>query len=125
MAPLTILCYVLALGLVVVGIAGVLFPELLSSGYGVRVVDAPSHGYVRATAIRDIGIGVALAIAAYAHVLLLLLTLTAIGVVISFADFVLVFHIRENRIVTAHAAHLAGAVAFIVALAMALLAIGR
>lgn len=125
MPALTLLCYLLALALVVVGILGLVFPELLSGLYGVRAGDTASHGYVRATSIRDIGIGVALAVAAYAHVVLLLVTLTAIGLVISFADFAIVFKARGKRIGAPHAGHAAGAIAFIVALAMALFAIGR
>lgn len=125
METLTLLCYLLALALVVVGIAGLAFPGTLSGLYGVHVRDDASHGFVRATAIRDIGIGVALAIAAYAHVLLLLITLTAIGLAISFADAAIVFNARGKRIGASHAGHAAGAIAFIVALAMALFAIGR
>lgn len=125
MAVLTLVCYLLALALVLVGVAGLIFPGLLSNLYGVSVGDAASHGYVRATAVRDIGIGVALAIAAYAHVLLLLVALTAIGLVISFADFAIVFNARGKRIGASHAGHAAGAIAFIVALGMALFAIGR
>lgn len=125
MSPLTILCYVLALALVVTGITGILFPEALSGLYGVRARDATSHGFVRATAVRDLGIGVALAIAVYAHVFALLVTLVAIGLAISFADFAIVFNARGRRVGAAHAGHAAGAVAFIVALAMALFAIGR
>jgi uncharacterized protein DUF4267 len=120
-AVLTLLCYLLALALVLVGVAGLVFPDLLSNLYGVRVGDGASHGYVRATAVRDIGIGGALAIAAYAHVLLL----TAIGLLISFADFAIVFNARGKRIGVSHAGHAAGAIAFIVALGMALFAIGR
>jgi len=124
-AALTLLCYLLALALVLVGLAGLVFPEPLSGLYGVRVGDSASHGFVRATAIRDIGFGVALAIAVYAHVLLLLVTLVAIGFVISFADFAIVFNARGKRIGASHAGHAAGAIAFIVALGMALFAIGR
>lgn len=125
MAALTLLCYLLALALVVVGVMGLAFPGMLSGLYGVHVRDDASHGFVRATAIRDIGIGVALAIAAYAHVLLLLIALTAIGLAISFADFAIVFNARGKRIGASHAGHAAGAIAFIVAFAMALFAIGR
>lgn len=125
MAALTLLCYLLALALVVVGVAGLAFPEALSGLYGVHARDDTSHGYVRATSIRDIGIGIALAIAAYAHVLLLLIALIAIGLAISFADFAIVFHARGKRFGASHAGHAAGAIAFIVALAMALFAIGR
>lgn len=125
MAALTLLCYLLALALVLVGVAGLVFPSLLSNLYGIRVGDGASHGYVRATAVRDIGIGVALAIAAYVHVLLLLVALTAIGLLISFADFAIVFNARGKRIGASHAGHAAGAIAFIVALGMALFAIGR
>jgi len=122
---LAIICYLLALGLVVVGVAGIIFPEALSGLYGVRVRDGDSHGFVRATAIRDIGIGVALAVAVYAHVFLLLVTLIAIGLAISFADFTIVLRARGGRVGVSHAGHAAGAIAFIVALGMALFAIGR
>lgn len=125
MTALTLLCYVLALGLVVVGVVGLTLPELLSGVYGMRVSDESSHAFVRATAIRDIGIGIALAIAVYAHVLLLLVTLIAIGLAVSFADFAIVLRARKGRIGASHAGHAAGAVAFIVALGMALFAIGR
>jgi hypothetical protein len=125
MSALTLLCYLLAFALAVVGIAGLLFPETLSSLYGVRVRDAASHGFVRAAAIRDVGIGVALAIAVYAHVFALLVTLIAIGIAVSFADFVIVLRARGGRVGVAHAGHAAGAIAFIVALGMALFAIGR
>ena len=125
MSPLSLLCYLLALALVVIGVAGLLFPEAVSGLYGVRVRDAESHGFVRATAFRDIGIGVALAIAVYSHVFLLLVTLVAIGIAISFADFAIVFNARGKRIGASHAGHAAGAIAFIVALGMALFAIGR
>lgn len=125
MPALNLLCYALALALVVVGIAGLFFPEALSGLYGVRARDAASHGYVRATAIRDLGIGVVLAIAVYAHVLLLLVALTAVGLIISFADFAIVFNARGKRIGVAHAGHAAGVIAFIAALGMALFAIGR
>ncbi|HEY1976970.1 MAG TPA: DUF4267 domain-containing protein [Candidatus Baltobacteraceae bacterium] len=125
MTVLTLLCYVLALGLVVIGVLGIIFPEVLSGLYGMRVSDDSSHAYVRATAIRDIGIGVALAIAVYAHVLLLLITLIAIGLAVSFADFTIVLRARKGRVGVSHAGHAAGAIAFIVALGMALFAIGR
>ena len=125
MTALTLLCYVLALGLVIVGLMGLVVPAVLSGLYGSRVSDESSHAFVRATAIRDIGIGVALAIAVYAHVLLLLVTLIAIGLAISFADFAIVLRARGGRIGVSHAGHAAGAVAFIVALGMALFAIGR
>lgn len=125
MSALTILCYLLALALVVVGIAGLVVPEALSGLYGVRVSDEASHGYVRATAIRDIGIGVALAIAVYAKVFLLLVTLIAIGLLISFVDFTIVLRARGGRLGVSHAGHAAGAIAFIVALGMVLFAIGR
>ncbi|HKE36588.1 MAG TPA: DUF4267 domain-containing protein [Candidatus Baltobacteraceae bacterium] len=125
MSPLTLLCYLLALALVVIGIAGLLFPEAASRLYGARVRDPASHGFVRATAFRDIGIGVALAVAVYSHVFLLLVTLIAIGVAISFADFAIVFNARGKRLGVSHAGHAAGAIAFIVALGMVLFAIGR
>lgn len=125
MTALNLLCYALALALVAVGVMGVIFPEALSGVYGVRVRDTESHGYVRATAIRDIGIGVALAIAVYAKVVLLLTTLIAIGLAISFADFTIVLRARRGRLDVSHAGHAAGAIAFIVALGMALFAMGR
>jgi hypothetical protein len=122
---LTVLCYLLALALIVAGVGGVILPQALSGLYGMRVSDGSSQAYVRATAIRDIGIGAALAVAVYAHVLVLLVTLTAIGVAISFADFTILLHARKGRIGVAHAGHAAGAIAFIVALGMVLFAIGR
>ncbi|HZY98528.1 MAG TPA: DUF4267 domain-containing protein [Candidatus Baltobacteraceae bacterium] len=125
MSPLTLLCYLLALALVAIGVAGLLFPEAVSRLYGVHVSDATSRGFVHATAIRDIAIGVALAIAVYAHVFLLLVTLIVIGIVVSFADFAIVFNARGRRLGVSHAGHAAGAIAFIVALGMALFAIGR
>ena len=125
MTALNILCYLLALGLVLFGLAGVLFPEAASKMYGAHVSDAGSHGFVRATAIRDIGIGLALALAVYAHVFLLLVALIVIGLLVSFADFAIVFDARGKRIGVSHAGHAAGAIAFIVALGMALFAIGR
>jgi energy-converting hydrogenase Eha subunit E len=124
-SALTILCYALSLGLILIGGAGLLFPEVASHVYGIRVSDPPSRGFVRATAVRDICIGVALAVATYAHVLLLLVTLIAIGIAISFVDFAIVFHSRGKRVGVSHAGHAAGAIAFIVALGMALFAIGR
>ena len=124
-AALTLLCYLLALALVGVGVMGLAFPGALSGLYGVRVDDDASHSFVRAASIRDVAIGIVLAIAAYAHVLLLLITLTVIGVAISFADFAIVYNARGKRIGASHAGHAAGAIAFIVALAMALFAVGR
>jgi hypothetical protein len=122
MSLLTLLCEVLAVGLIGVGVAGLVSPQMLSRGYGVHARESISHAWVRATAVRDLVIGIALGIAAYAHVTLLMVVLLVCGVALSIADFTIAYHAGEKR---AHLPHAAGAVAFLLVLAMALFAIGK
>ena len=126
MTALFVLAWILAVALALVGIAGLLAPQLLSRGYGVHAQDRSATGYVRATGIRDVAIGVAIGTAAYLHDVAFVAVLMAVGIVVSIADFAIaVRHGEHRRIHPAHGVHAAGIVAFALALAMALFAIGK
>ena len=110
--------------LVLVGIWALVAPHALARRYGVSVEGHAAGSYVRATGIRDIALGVVLGATAYLHYIPLLIVLAVVGIVVSVADFAIVWHHGAKRPHTAHAIHASGIVAFILILAMALFAIG-
>jgi hypothetical protein len=125
MTALWIAGALVALALIAVGIVALAAPHAVTRGYGIHVEGLESHGYVRATGIRDLVIGVVLAIVVYLQDFPLIVVLAAAGIVLSVADFFIAYHAGGKRLHRAHGFHAAGALAFVLVLAMALFAIGR
>ncbi len=118
--------WIVAAALVLVGLFALLAPARLGRGYGVRAEDRGSAGFARATGIRDVALGLALGATAYFHDLPLLIVFAIAGIAVSVADFFIAYHHgHERRLHASHGIHAAGAVAFVLVLAMALFALGR
>ena len=120
------LAWIIAIVLVLVGIYALVAPRPVASHYGVAVDEHSGHGFVRATAVRDIAFGVALGAAAYLHSMPLLIVLAIVGIIVSATDLAIVSHHgHSKKMHPAHAIHASGIVAFVLIIAMALFAIGR
>jgi hypothetical protein len=115
----------IALALVIVGALALIAPNLIADGYGLPADGDAARGFVRATGIRDVVIGLILAAAIYLRDMPLLVVVAIAGVVLSLTDLVIAYHAGGRRLGRPHAVHFSGAVAFVLVLAMALLAIGR
>ncbi len=115
---------VVAAALILVGLWALFDPHRSSHAYGLPAEGSHAHGFTRATGIRDIIIGAVLGAAVVLHDLPFIAVLAVAGIVLSVADFFIAYHGAGRRIHPAHANHLAGVIAFILVLAMALLAIG-
>lgn len=117
--------WAIAAALVAVGLYALIAPHALAQRYGLLAQGQGAAGWVRATGVRDVALGVALGATAYLHAVTLLIVLAVMGVVVSIADFRIVTHHGEGRRYhAAHAIHASGVIAFILVIAMALLAIG-
>jgi uncharacterized protein YjeT (DUF2065 family) len=126
MSAVFYLGWAIAIVLVIIGLYALAAPHALSRGYGVLADGHDAHGYVRATGIRDVALGVLLGATAYFHSLPLLIVFAAVGIVVSIADFAIVWHHgHERRFHAAHGIHASGIVAFVLIIAMAAFAIGR
>jgi len=126
MSVLYVLVWIVAIGLVCVGLYSLLAPRLLAGHYGVEVEHHTGEGYVRATGVRDIALGVILGAIAYTHATLLLVIFAIVAIVVSLVDLLLVRkHGGHRGMHHSHAIHASGIVACILILAMALFAIGR
>lgn len=125
MHALSVLCWILAAGLVVVGVAGLFSPQTLARFYGLPVDGESAVGFVRAASIRDIIIGAVLAAALYYHDEPLILIIAIGGIVLSLADLSIAYRHSGKQFRREHGGHAAGAVAFVLVVAMILLAIGR
>ncbi|HTU80493.1 MAG TPA: DUF4267 domain-containing protein [Candidatus Acidoferrales bacterium] len=118
--------WLIAAALVAVGLYALLAPHPLARRYGVHINDEAAAGFVRATGVRDVALGSALGAAAYFRAVPLLVVIAGAGIVVSIADFLIAYHHgREKRFHAAHGIHAAGIVAFALAIAMALFAIGK
>ena len=117
--------WAIAVALVLVGCYALVNPTELARRYGVAAHGHDAAGFVRATGVRDLALGVVLAAVAYLHALVLLIVLGVMGVIVSIVDFRIVSHHGTHPHGTAHAVHASGVVAFVLIVAMALLAIGR
>jgi Domain of unknown function (DUF4267) len=115
---------VVAAGLILVGLWALFDPHRMAHAYGLPAEGSHAHGFTRATGIRDLIIGGVLGAAVVLHDLPFIAVLAVAGIVLSIADFVIAYHGAGGRIRPAHANHAAGVIAFILVLAMALLAIG-
>jgi hypothetical protein len=115
---------VVAVALILVGLWALFDPHRMAHAYGLPAEGPHAHGFTRATGIRDLIIGGVLGAAVVLHDLPFIAVLAVAGIVLSIADFVIAYHGAGRRIRPAHANHLAGVIAFILVLAMALLAIG-
>lgn len=115
---------VVAAALILVGLWSLFDPHRSSHAYGLPAEGAHAHGFTRATGIRDLIIGAVLGAAVVLHDVPFIAVLAVAGIVLSIADFFIAYHGAGRRIRPAHANHLAGVIAFILVLAMALLAIG-
>lgn len=116
---------VIALALAIVGALALIAPNVIAEAYGLHADGDAARGFVRATGIRDIVIGLILAAAIYFRDLPLLIVVAIGGIVLSLTDLVIAYHAGGRRLGRPHAVHFSGAVAFVLVLAMALLAIGR
>ncbi len=125
MSVLFVLAWIVAIGLVCLGLYSLLAPRLLAGHYGVAVEHHTGEGYVRATGVRDIALGVILGAIAYTHATTLLIIFAIVAILVSVVDLVLVRHHGGHRgMHYSHAIHASGIVAFILILTMALFAIG-
>ncbi|HTX58957.1 MAG TPA: DUF4267 domain-containing protein [Verrucomicrobiae bacterium] len=116
---------VLALALVVAGLVALLFPKPMSHAYGAPVEGEAGYGFVRASGVRDLLIGAVLAFAVATRDVPMIAVFAGAGLALAVADFVIAYHAGGRRLHLAHAVHAAGAVAFVLMLAMALFAIGK
>ena len=121
---LQIFCGVLALVLVLVGFVALFEPSRMARLYGVPVDGAPGSAFVRATGARDLAFGLALGAAAYFRDEPLLIVLAVVGVLLSMADFSIVYYARGKSLHIAHGFHASGIIAFLLVITMVLLAFG-
>jgi Domain of unknown function (DUF4267) len=106
-----------AIGLVAIGLVALLSPRRLARSYGVEVNDAAGIVWVRATGARDIVLGLILGYTAYQQEFPTTMLICATGFILSIVDFLLaVTYARRLR--SEHAAHLGGAAAFLVIIAL-------
>ena len=124
MTALQIVAYLVALALVATGAAGLGAPRAAARWYGLPAEGDGAHGFVRAAALRDLAIGVVLAAAAYFHDVAVTIVVAIAGIALALGDFAIAYHASGQRVRREHASHLAGAAAFVLVLAMALLAVG-
>jgi hypothetical protein len=114
-----------ALALFLVGVAGWIAPRRAAAWYGVSAGDEPApHALARAAALRDVVMGVVLAAAVYFRDVPLTIVIAIAGIVLAIGDAAIVYHASGRRWHRAHGSHLVGIVAFVLVLAMALLAVG-
>ena len=100
------------IGFVLIGIAALAKPEILSHLYGLYSHERNGRAFVRAAGVRDIAIGALLIVFAFTAPFALFVTLIA-GACVAVADFILVW--RTNRTFDPMLySHLAGAAAFAV-----------
>ena len=112
------LCGLAAIGLLSIGTLALVSPERLSRSYGIPVQDPAGLAFVRATGARDLLIGLIFATGVYFQDALQLLILCAIGVLLSAADFTIAFFSNGRTMRSEYAAHIGGAVAFAVLIAL-------
>ena len=86
MSVLFVLAWIVAIGLVCIGLYSLLAPRLLAGHYGVEVEHHTGEGYVRATGVRDIALGVILGAIAYTHSRTLLIIFAIVAIVVSLVD---------------------------------------
>lgn len=124
MTALQVVAWLVALALIAAGGAGLLVPRAAARWYGAPAEADGAHGFVRAAALRDLAIGVVLAAAVYFRDVPLTIVVAVAGIGLAIGDFVIAYHASGRRVRSEHASHLAGVVAFVLVLAMALLAVG-
>lgn len=124
MTALQIVAYLVALALAAIGAAGLGFPRGAARWYGLTADGDSAHAFVRAAALRDLAIGVVLGAAAYFHDVAVTIVVAIAGIVLAIGDFAIAYHASGRRVRREHASHFAGALAFALVLAMALLAVG-
>jgi hypothetical protein len=122
---LTTICALVALGLVILGVAALVNPMWMARFYGLPVEADHALGFVRSTASRDLTIGLVLGAALYYQYWPLIDVLLAAGILLSAGDFWIAYHAAGKRFHRAHAVHGVGIVAFVLILTMALFAFGR
>ncbi len=111
------LSIIAAIGLVAVGVLALISPRRLARSYGVELHDAAGFVWVRATGARDIVFGLVLGYIAYEQEFPTTLLICAAGFVLSIVDFSLAVT-YARRFHSEHAAHLGGAVAFLIIIAL-------
>ncbi|HEY1655193.1 MAG TPA: DUF4267 domain-containing protein [Candidatus Tumulicola sp.] len=124
MTALGIVGALVAVALALVGAAALLAPGRVASAYGLPAGAESTHGFVRATGIRDVVIAVVLGATVYFGDRPLLIVVAAAGVALSLADLFNAYHTGGRRWRREHVSHLGGIVAFVLVLTMALFAIG-
>jgi hypothetical protein len=124
MTALTIVGGLVALALAAVGAIALLAPRWLAAAYGLPSDADSSHGFVRATGLRDVVIAIVLAATIYYGDRTLLIVVAAAGVALSLADLFNAYHSGGRRWRREHVSHVGGVIAFVLVLAMALFAIG-
>ncbi len=124
MTALTIVGGLVALALAAVGAIALLAPRRLAAAYGLPSDADSSHGFVRATGLRDVVIAIVLAATIYLGDRTLLIVVAAAGVALSLADLFNAYHSGGRRWRREHVSHVGGVIAFVLVLAMALFAIG-
>jgi hypothetical protein len=122
---LTTICALVALALVILGIAALVNPMGMAHFYGLPVEADHAIGFVRSTANRDLIFGLVLGAAVYYQYWPLIEVMLAGGVLLSLGDFWIAYHAAGKRFHRAHAVHGTGIVALLLVLGMALFAIGR
>ena len=94
MTALTIVGGLVALALAAVGATALLAPRWLAAAYGLPSDADSSHGFVRATGLRDVVIAIVLAATIYFGDRTLLIVVAAAGVALSLADLFNAYHCR-------------------------------
>ena len=124
MTPFSIVGGLVAAGLIVIGVVALFAPHSMARAYGLALEGHAAAGFARATGIRDVAIGAILAAAISYRDIPLIVVLSIAGIVLSITDFAIAYHAGGKRLRSEHGVHLAGVVAFVLVLAMALFAIG-
>jgi hypothetical protein len=122
---LSTICALVALALVLLGIAALANPMGMAHFYGLPVEADHALGFVRSTANRDLIFGLVLGAAVYYQFWPLIEVMLAGGILLAAGDFWIAYHAAGKRFHRAHAMHAAGIIAFVLVLCMALFALGR
>lgn len=118
-----ILCILASIGLLAVGAAALAGPAHLSQSYGLPVTDERGLGFVRATGARDLALGGILLASALLGDLLQLTIVAGAGLLLSLADFLIVYAGAHGRIHRQHLTHVGAAAGFAVIIAVLLAAL--
>ena len=111
-------------GFLLIGIAAIARPAVLSHLYGLYVHDKNGHGFVRATGARDVAFGVLLIAFSFTSPTALLVTLL-VGAALALSDFLIVWRTNGSFEPVLHSHLFGGALLLAIATIVATSALSR